>query len=129
MEISLGEGIHSQQQRVLISEHVQGRRTYLRSLGGLWAHAARIISFGNSLEINRAFGRYRDASNPTCVARMLMAGLDAPNDDIAMQLKDIVALVPYFTKLFGVRKPSQNNTPASRDGIVAGRTIRDNPAL
>ena len=59
---------------------------------------------------------------------MLMEVFDAPNDYIAMQLMGIVALVLHFTKLFGVRKLSQNNTPADRDGVIAGQP-RDNPAL
>jgi transcriptional regulator len=63
-------------------------------------------------------------SFPVCVWQVS----DVPNDYIAMQLKGIVALVPHFTKLFGVRKLSQNNTPADRDGVIAGQT-RDNPAL
>jgi transcriptional regulator len=53
---------------------------------------------------------------------------DAPDDYIAMQLKGIVALVLHVTKMIGVRKLSQNKTPADRDGVVAGQT-RDNPAL
>lgn len=53
---------------------------------------------------------------------------DAPDDYIAMQLKGIVALVLHITKLIGVRKLSQNKTPADRDGVIAGQT-RDNPAL
>jgi hypothetical protein len=36
--------------------------------------------------------------------------------------------VLHFTKLFGVRKLSQNNTQADRDGVIAGQP-RDNPAL
>jgi transcriptional regulator len=53
---------------------------------------------------------------------------DAPEDYVATQLKGIVALVLHITKLIGVRKLSQNKTPADRDGVVAGQT-RDNPAL
>lgn len=53
---------------------------------------------------------------------------DAPDDYIAMQLKSIVGLVLHVTKFIGVRKLSQNKTPADRDGVIAGQT-RDNPAL
>jgi transcriptional regulator len=53
---------------------------------------------------------------------------DAPDDYIAMQLKGIVALVLHVTKMIGVRKLSQNKTPADRDGVVTGQT-RDNPEL
>jgi transcriptional regulator len=53
---------------------------------------------------------------------------DAPDDYIATQLKNIVALVLHITKLIGVRKLSQNKTPADRAGVIAGET-RDNPVL
>lgn len=53
---------------------------------------------------------------------------DAPDDYVATQLKNIVALVLHITKLIGVRKLSQNKTPADRAGVIAGET-RDNPAL
>jgi transcriptional regulator len=53
---------------------------------------------------------------------------DAPDDYVATQLKGIVALVLHITKLIGVRKLSQNKTPADRAGVIAGET-RDNPAL
>jgi transcriptional regulator len=53
---------------------------------------------------------------------------DAPDDYVAAQLKNIVALVLHITKLTGVRKLSQNKTPADRAGVIAGET-RDNPAL
>jgi transcriptional regulator len=53
---------------------------------------------------------------------------DAPDDYIATQLKGIVALVLHVTKLVGVRKLSQNKTPADRAGVIVGET-RDNPAL
>jgi hypothetical protein len=41
----------------------------------------------------------------------------------------MTALVLYLTKLFGLRKPSLNNTPANRDGVIAGQTLGANPAL
>jgi transcriptional regulator len=53
---------------------------------------------------------------------------DAPDDYVATQLKNIVALVLHITKLIGVRKLSQNKTPADRAGVIAGET-RDNPVL
>jgi transcriptional regulator len=53
---------------------------------------------------------------------------DAPGDYVAMQLKGIVGLVLHVTKLIGVRKLSQNKTPADRAGVIAGET-RDNPTL
>jgi transcriptional regulator len=53
---------------------------------------------------------------------------DAPDDYVATQLKSIVALVLHITKLIGVRKLSQNKTPADRAGVIAGET-RDNPVL
>jgi len=53
---------------------------------------------------------------------------DAPDDYVASQLKNIVALVLHITKLIGVRKLSQNKTPADRAGVIAGET-RDNPVL
>jgi len=53
---------------------------------------------------------------------------DAPSDYVAMQLKGIVALVLHITKLIGVRKLSQNKTPADRAGVIAGET-HDNPTL
>lgn len=53
---------------------------------------------------------------------------DAPDDYVATQLKGIVALVLHITKLIGVRKLSQNKTPADRAGVIAGET-RDNPVL
>jgi transcriptional regulator len=53
---------------------------------------------------------------------------DAPGDYVATQLKNIVALVLHITKLIGVRKLSQNKTPADRAGVIAGET-RDNPVL
>jgi transcriptional regulator len=53
---------------------------------------------------------------------------DAPDDYIATQLTGIVALVLHITKLIGVRKLSQNKTPADRAGVIAGET-RDNPTL
>lgn len=53
---------------------------------------------------------------------------DAPDDYVAAQLKNIVALVLHITKLIGVRKLSQNKTPADRAGVIAGET-RDNPVL
>lgn len=53
---------------------------------------------------------------------------DAPVDYVATQLKGIVALVLHITKLIGVRKLSQNKTPADRAGVIAGET-RDNPRL
>jgi transcriptional regulator len=53
---------------------------------------------------------------------------DAPGDYVATQLKGIVALVLHITKLIGVRKLSQNKTPADRAGVIAGES-RDNPAL
>jgi transcriptional regulator len=53
---------------------------------------------------------------------------DAPSDYVAMQLKGIVGLVLHITKLIGVRKLSQNKTPADRAGVIAGET-RDNPTL
>jgi predicted FMN-binding regulatory protein PaiB len=43
-------------------------------------------------------------------------------------LKGIVALVLHFMKWIGVRKLSQNDTPANRDEVIAG-TTRDNHAL
>jgi transcriptional regulator len=53
---------------------------------------------------------------------------DAPDDYVATQLKNIVALVLHITKLIGVRKLSQNKTPADRAGVIEGET-RDNPVL
>jgi transcriptional regulator len=53
---------------------------------------------------------------------------DAPSDYVATQLKGIVALVLHITRLTGVRKLSQNKTPADRAGVIAGET-RDNPRL
>lgn len=53
---------------------------------------------------------------------------DAPSDYVATQLKGIVALVLHITKLIGVRKLSQNKTPADLAGVIAGET-RDNPTL
>ena len=53
---------------------------------------------------------------------------DAPDDYVAAQLKGIVALVLHITKLIGVRKLSQNKTPADRAGVIAGETL-DNPVL
>jgi transcriptional regulator len=53
---------------------------------------------------------------------------DAPGDYVAAQLKGIVALVLHITRLIGVRKLSQNKTPADRAGVIAGET-RDNPRL
>lgn len=53
---------------------------------------------------------------------------DAPDDYVATQLKNIVALVLHISKLIGVRKLSQNKTPADRAGVIAGET-RDNPVL
>jgi transcriptional regulator len=53
---------------------------------------------------------------------------DAPGDYVATQLKGIVALVLHITNLIGVRKLSQNKTPADRAGVIAGES-RDNPAL
>lgn len=53
---------------------------------------------------------------------------DAPHDYVDTQLKGIVALVLHITRLIGVRKLSQNKTPADRAGVIAGET-RDNPAL
>src|SRR5580692_3739481 len=53
---------------------------------------------------------------------------DGPDDYVATQLKNIVALVLHITKLIGVRKLSQNKTPAGRAGVIAGET-RDNPVL
>jgi transcriptional regulator len=53
---------------------------------------------------------------------------DAPDDYVATQLRNIVALVLHITKLIGVRKLSQNKTPADRAGVIAGET-RDNPVL
>jgi transcriptional regulator len=53
---------------------------------------------------------------------------DAPDDYVATQLKNIVALVLHITKLIGVRKLSQNKTPADRAGVIAGET-HDNPVL
>jgi transcriptional regulator len=53
---------------------------------------------------------------------------DAPDDYIAAQLKGIVALVLHITKFVGVRKLSQNKTPADRAGVITGET-RDNPGL
>ena len=46
---------------------------------------------------------------------------DAPGDYVATQLKGIVALVLHITKLIGVRKLSQNKTPADR----AGKSLRE----
>ncbi len=53
---------------------------------------------------------------------------DAPDDYVAMQLKAIVGVVLHITKMIGVRKLSQNKTPADREGVIAGETL-DNPAL
>lgn len=53
---------------------------------------------------------------------------DAPDDYIAMQLKAIVGVVLHITRMIGVRKLSQNKTPADRKGVIAGEA-RDNPAL
>jgi transcriptional regulator len=53
---------------------------------------------------------------------------DAPDDYIATQLKGIVALVLHVTRVVGVRKLSQNKTPADRAGVIVGET-HDNPAL
>ncbi len=53
---------------------------------------------------------------------------DAPEDYVAMQLKSIVGVVLHITRMIGVRKLSQNKTPADRAGVIAGET-RDNPAL
>jgi transcriptional regulator len=53
---------------------------------------------------------------------------DAPDDYVATQLKSIVALVLHVSKLIGVRKLSQNKTPADRAGVIAGETV-DNPVL
>jgi transcriptional regulator len=53
---------------------------------------------------------------------------DAPSDYVAMQLKGIVGMVLHITELRGVRKLSQNKTPADRAGVIAGET-RDNPTL
>ena len=53
---------------------------------------------------------------------------DAPEDYVAMQLKAIVGVVLHITRMIGVRKLSQNKTPADRAGVIAGET-RDNPAL
>jgi len=53
---------------------------------------------------------------------------DAPDDYIAAQLKGIVAVVLHITALHGVRKLSQNKTPADRDGVIDGQTV-ENPQL
>lgn len=53
---------------------------------------------------------------------------DAPDDYVATQLKSIVALVLHITKLIGVRKLSQNKTPADLAGVIAGETL-DHPML
>jgi transcriptional regulator len=53
---------------------------------------------------------------------------DAPDDYVAMQLKSIVGVVLHITQMIGVRKLSQNKTPADRAGVIAGETL-DNPAL
>jgi transcriptional regulator len=53
---------------------------------------------------------------------------DAPEDYVAMQLKAIVGVVLHITRMIGVRKLSQNKTPADRAGVIAGETL-DNPAL
>jgi len=53
---------------------------------------------------------------------------DAPDDYIAANLKSIVGIVLHVTRLIGVRKLSQNKTPADRDGVLAGQ-LRENPAL
>jgi transcriptional regulator len=53
---------------------------------------------------------------------------DAPSDYVAAQLKGIVALVLHITKMIGVRKLSQNKTPADLAGVIAGQSL-DNPPL
>jgi transcriptional regulator len=53
---------------------------------------------------------------------------DAPDDYVAMQLKAIVGVVLHISRMVGVRKLSQNKSPADRAGVIAGET-EDNPAL
>jgi transcriptional regulator len=53
---------------------------------------------------------------------------DAPEDYIAAQLKGIVALVLHITSVQGVRKLSQNKSPADREGVIAGHST-ENPLL
>jgi transcriptional regulator len=53
---------------------------------------------------------------------------DAPDDYVALQLKAIVGVVLHITRMIGVRKLSQNKSPADRAGVIAGET-EDNPAL
>jgi transcriptional regulator len=53
---------------------------------------------------------------------------DAPDDYIARQLQGIVAVVLHVTRLLGVRKLSQNKTPADLAGVIAGQA-EENPAL
>jgi transcriptional regulator len=53
---------------------------------------------------------------------------DAPDDYVAMQLKAIVGVVLHISRMIGVRKLSQNKSPADRAGVIAGET-EDNPAL
>jgi transcriptional regulator len=53
---------------------------------------------------------------------------DAPEDYIEAQLRGIVALVLHITSLQGVRKLSQNKSPADREGVIAGQST-ENPLL
>lgn len=53
---------------------------------------------------------------------------DAPADYVAAQLRQIVAVVLHVTRTIGVRKLSQNKTPADRDGVIEGQR-RENPGL
>jgi transcriptional regulator len=53
---------------------------------------------------------------------------DAPDEYIVRQLRAIVAVVLHIERLLGVRKLSQNKTPADRAGVIAGQ-VEENPAL